>query len=101
MLIVWSCLASGGVSFPCVLAAPADAAAAVEIAPAEPADESGATAGSVDPLGESGADCLACCDQTSRPRDNFRTLSNSLLTAGTAAGGLAVVGLLIKRRRKG
>jgi len=40
-----------------------------------------------------------CCDQSPSQNDSLHTVSNSLMTAGTAAVGLAAVGMLIKRRR--
>lgn len=42
-----------------------------------------------------------CCDASPSQNDSLYTVGQSLMTAGTAAVGLAVVGLLIKRRRGG
>ncbi|MBX3414399.1 MAG: hypothetical protein KF708_17050 [Pirellulales bacterium] len=46
-------------------------------------------------------DCIMCCADSARPAGGWRALGNSIATAGTAAAGLTVVGLLIKRRRRG
>ena len=85
LLVILGSLASGGIAIPQAMADSKD----------------DAVAEASDPMCEVGPDGLMCCDQPSRPRDSLHTVSKSALTAGTAAAGLAVAGLLIKRRRKG